>query len=128
MVLSNLELRILSALKILIILEDFNVSSTKENKLPNSSWAFIECFFKLFPTQEIIPPMIGKINKENSVNLGESANKVISEETIINGALITSTKLPIIEFSTFPTSLEILLIISPFLCSVKKDTGNFKNL
>ena len=76
----------------------------------------------------MIPPITGKTNNENKVKLGESAKSIINEPIIIKGALIISTKLPIIEFSTFPTSLEILLVKSPFLCSVKNETGNFKNL
>ena len=117
----------ISALKILMIFDDFKVSSTIEKRFPSSSCAFLDFLFRLFPTQEMIPPITGKTNRENKVRLGESANSVIREAVIIKGALITSTKLPIIEFSILPMSFEILLIMSPFLCSVKKETGNFRN-
>ena len=124
----NRFLRILSALKILMTLEDFNVSSTKENKFPNSSCAAVACLFKLFPTQAMIKPITGKTKRENKVNWGERINSVIKDAMIIKGAFRTSTKLPMIPPSTAPISLEILDIMSPFLCSVKKETGNFKNL
>ena len=127
-VLLNLFFRILSALNILMTFEDFKVSSTKENKFPSSSCAAVACLFKLFPTQPINKPINGKTKRENNVNCGERKNSVIKEAMIIKGEFSTSTKLPIIPFSTPPMSLEIRDIISPFLCSVKKDTGNFKNL
>ena len=109
-------------------LEDFRVSSTNENKFPNSSCAPVACLFKLFPTQAMIAPITGKTSSENKVSCGERINSVISEVIIMKGALMTSTKLPIIPPSTAPISFEIRDIISPFLFSVKKETGSFRNL
>ena len=108
--------------------DDLSVSSTKEKRLPSSSWAAVAFFFKLFPTNEIIQPMMGKTKREKRVNLGERINKVTNEEMIIKGELSISTKLPIIPPSTAPISLEILDIISPLRCSVKNDTGSLRNL
>ena len=124
----NLVFSILSALKILMTLEDFKVSSTNEKRFPSSSCAAVACLFRLFPTQAIKPPMRGNTSRENNVRLGERINSVISDEIIMKGELITSTRLPIIPLSTPPISLEIRLIISPLRFSVKKETGSFRNL
>ena len=108
-------------------LEAFRVSSMIENKFPNSSCAYPACFFRLFPIHEISPPIIGNTTRENRVSFALSIKRVINENIIIKGALIISTKTPIIPPSTDAISLDIRDIKSPFFCSVKNETGSFRN-
>ncbi|MNL45177.1 hypothetical protein D3C87_1678010 [compost metagenome] len=73
-------------------------------------------------------PITGKTKRENNVSSELNQKRLIKVLININGALINSTKLPKIFPSTSPTSFDIRDIISPFLLSVKNETGKDKTL
>ena len=74
----------------------------------------------------MIVPITGSTIRVNNVSTGLTKNSVTKVLISIKGALNNSTKLPKILPSTSPTSLDIRDIISPFLCSVKKETGRLR--
>ena len=74
-------------------------------------------------------PITGNTNKLKSVNCGFKKNKEASVPININGEFKErSTRLPRILFSTSLTSLDILDIRSPFLCSEKEKIQEAWNL
>ena len=64
-------------------------------------------------------PAMGSKTKTNKVNLKLMKNKNIKMPIILSGSLINPSKAPTTEFSNSAISLEDLLKISPFRCSVK---------
>ena len=64
-------------------------------------------------------PAMGSKTKTNKVNLKLIKNKNIKMPMILSGSLISPSKAPTTEFSNSAISLDDLLKISPFLCSVK---------
>ena len=95
---------------------------------PHLICALLVCFFKLLPILPTTKPANGNNTNTNKVSFTLIANNTMIMPMIFKGSLIIPSNAPIMEFSNSAISLEDLLKISPFLCSVKYPMGNCKIL